>query len=279
MSGVVREIDFDSYCSPRVSTYDHFSAGLVASIVVFGFVVMSLLAVWLFGNQPQSRGVPPDPDRTIVVIEDKTGLEEERDEVVGGSESTELVSLLESVEKAVSNQRADDGSPGKGNSLPGGPDGRELGPDLPNSHSSRWNVSFEVDGVEQYKRQLDFFGIEIGVIESRKDDIWRIGNLSSAALVTHSSRDKERLSTWFAHSKPAIKRWDQQIARNSGVATAGRLFVQFYPVELVAKITLLEAEALQKLGRELKEVDTTNIRIIQSGNQFSVSISNFEFRN
>ena len=131
---------------------------------------------------------------------------------------------------------------------------------------------------DRYKRQLDFFGIEIGVIDSQKDDIWRIGKLSSGSVVTRSSRDKEQLSTWFAHSKPALRRWDQQIAKVSGVATLDRLFVQFYPADLVARIVTLEAEALQKQGRELSEVDTTNIRISPSGDEFSVSISDFAFR-
>ena len=96
--------------------------------------------------------------------------------------------------------------------------------------------------------------------------------------MTRSSRDKEQLSTWFTHSKPALRRWDQQIAKVSGVATLDRLFVQFYPADLVARIVTLEAEALQKQGRELSEVDTTNIRISQSGDEFSVSISDFAFR-
>lgn len=277
MSGVIREFNVDNRCSPRVSAYDHFNAGLIAAIVVCGFVVVSLLVVWLFGAQQESREVPLDFDDPVV-IEDPAGLEEDLDEVVGGSNSAELVSLLESVEESVSNQKADKGSPRIGGSLPGRPDVRLPDPIPSDSHSSRWKISFEVDGLKQYKRQLDFFGIEIGVIDSQKDDIWRIGKLSLGSVVTRSSRDKEQLSTWFTHSKPALRRWDQQIAKVSGVATLDRLFVQFYPADLVARIVTLEAEALQKQGRELSEVDTTNIRISQSGDEFSVSISDFAFR-
>jgi len=119
MSSVDRDPKVDSR-SPKVSDYDRFSAGLVASIVILGFLVLSLAMVWLFGNQ-QARGFTPTLRPFPIENPDESGLEIELDEVVGGSSSTELVSLLESVENSVSQKRADLGSPGKGDSLPGTP--------------------------------------------------------------------------------------------------------------------------------------------------------------
>lgn len=50
MGAVIRELEVDNRFSPKASSYDRFNAGLIASISICGFVVLSLLAVWLFGN-------------------------------------------------------------------------------------------------------------------------------------------------------------------------------------------------------------------------------------
>ncbi len=120
--------------------------------------------------------------------------------------------------------------------------------------------------------------IEIGVIASRKSDIWRVGSLSSKATVAPSSRAKEEDSVWFAHSKPALKRWDQKIAVDSGVVVDGMLFVQFYPERLTSQIAELEAARLKELGREVREVRETAVRIYSFDDGFSISVSGFEFR-
>jgi len=96
--------------------------------------------------------------------------------------------------------------------------------------------------------------------------------------VAQSSRSEEQSSVWFSHKRPLLRRWDRQIAANSGLLAEDRLFVQFYPTRLVAQIALLEAEKLAELGRTIEDVRKTNISISRSGDQFSVSISDFEFR-
>ena len=278
MSSVIRDSCVDNRCSAKATTYDHFSAGLIALIFVSGFIVLSLLLVWLFGNDQVARtGIPPFDPQPAIPVEHPAGLEQELDEVVGGSNSLELVSLLESIDNAVSQQAAQDGSLGIGDSLPGTPGVREPGPVQPVPRTSKWKISYEIENIQRYKRQLDFFGIEIGVVDKHEDDIWRIGTLSTRASVTHSTRAQEELSTWFAHSKPRLRRWDREISKESGIAVQDRLFVQFYPPELVARISMLEEEKLQSLGRKLEEVKRTNINISESGDHFSVSITDFEF--
>ena len=277
MSSVIRDSCVDDKWSPKASTYDRFSAGLVASIFVSGFVVLSLLMIWLFGNDQVARGIPPLEPRSAIPIV-PSGLEQELDEIVGGSNSPELVSLLESIENAVSHQAAQDGSPGKGDSLPGTPGIREPLPITALLNTARWKVSYEVENIDRYKRQLDFFGIEIGVVDKHETDIWRIGSLATRVTVTHSTRAQEELSTWFAHSKPTLRRWDRKISKESGIAVQDRLFIQFYPPELVATISKLEEEKLQSLGRKLDEVEQTNVAFSESGGHFLVSVTDFEFR-
>ena len=277
MGSVIRELDVDNRYSPEASSYDRFSAGLIASILLTGFVVLSLLTVWLFGNDHPVRhaAFPVYPGEKDV---DQGGGEQELDSLPGSSSSTELVSLVESVEEAVTQTQSQDGGPGGliGPGTPGIPNPIRIPQMVP--PAQRWKISYEVESIEQYKRQLDFFDIEIGVVASHKSDVWRVGSLSSDATVTYSNRTKEGSSVWFAHTKPALKRWDRRIANESGLLVEEMLFVQFYPAAVQSQIASLEVARLAELGRELDEVLETNIKISGSGDGFEISISGFEFR-
>ena len=281
MGAVVRELDVDNRFSPKASSYDRFNAGLIASISICGFVVLSLFAVWLFGNdQPQLGFVPPLENEWGEVEADQADgdSEQELDFVTSGANDIELVSLVESVEDSVSKILAQDGRSGIGEFVrgtPGVPDPIPVPEPVPPSR--RWKISYEVENIEQYKRQLDFFGIEIGVIASRENDIWRVGTLSSDATVTHSNRSSENDAIWFAHSKPALKRWDRKIVGDSGLVVQEMLFVQFYPASVQSRILKLEAVKLQELGRNLDEVTETKLKISSLGDGFKISVSGFEF--
>ena len=60
--------------------------------------------------------------------------------------------------------------------------------------ANRWKITFANENIQQYKQQLDQRGIEIGVVSSQTEDVWRIGKLTSGVKVVHSSRGKERES-------------------------------------------------------------------------------------
>ncbi len=174
---------------------------------------------------------------------------------------------------------AQDGRSGKGEfsrGTPGVPSPIPIPQSVPSSR--RWKISYEVDSIEQYKRQLDFFGIEIGVIASRDNDIWRVGMLSSDATVTHSNRADEHDSVWFAHSRPTLKRWDRKIAGDAGLNVQEMLFVQFYPASVQSRILKLEASKLKELGRNLDEVAESKLKISSLGDGFTISVSGFVFR-
>ena len=281
MSTVIRELDVDNRFSPKPSSYDRFNAGLIASILLCGFMVLSLFVVWLFGGaQPGLKTLPPIWPVVKYPDDDRgNGLEHDLDAESNGFEAVELNSLMESVQEAVSAIQAEDGSPGGGGygpGIPGIPDPIRIR--QPVEQQRKWQLSYEVDNLEQYKHQLDFFEIEIGVVASRENDIWRIADLSSDATVRLSSREAEQKSRWFAHAKPTFQRWDRAIARNSGVAVEGMLFIQFFPEDLQARINQLETAQLIELGRELEEVAVTKVRFFESAGSFSISVTGFEFR-
>jgi len=276
MTSMIRDFEVDEAFSPAPSRYDQFNAGLIASIIVFGFLFSCLAVVWYFGDDPQFRNA------SVLVypgeLDERDGNVEEQDfdEIVKGANSSDLQSILESVEDAVSQLKSGEGLDGKGIlSMPGI---RDPGPAPSQKPANRWKIAYEIENRLQYKKQLDQLGIEIGVLHSRDNDIWRIGALATDGRVSHSSRERERLSMMFAHSKPVLKQWDRGIATDAGLKTEGMLFVQFFPENLINQIAELEAAKLKELGKELGDVRTTNIAFQRAGEHFSISISGFVFR-
>ena len=201
-------------------------------------------------------------------------------------ETPQLVEALEAVSNAVSSIRANANvvngaaavqgtGTGFGNRQ-GGPSGSS--DNIPDYQ--RWKIVYEVDNIGTYKRQLDFFGIQIGVIASQKDveDVWIVSNVSSSVDVKKTDRKGQQGILYFAHEKPRMLKWDQQIAKGVGVSVDGNLMVQFYPPSTRTLITTVEAEYLASVGKELKDVLKTNIAVEESGGGFQFSVQGCIYR-
>jgi hypothetical protein len=282
MSSTIPQLEFDASNSPQASRYDRFNAGLIASIIVFGFLVLSLAMVWLFGGERSFQFAPPLEEPGEVLVDEKGNVDEpEFDEVVRGFNTSDLPSALESIENAVSSVKTGGGLNGKG--IYGVPGPRVPGPPIPtpiDSVGKRWKISMEVADFERYKTQLDNLGIEICVVHATEQGVWRLRNFSSGVEVTESDREAENAleSAYFAHATPRLKKWDREIAKVTGMDLDEKILLQRYPEKLIARILELEAKKLEELGRNLSEVDQTNVKLELTGEHFSISVSGFEFR-
>ena len=259
----------------RVSSYDRLNAILISVILLFGFLVSVLFMLWLTTVFDYSA-------KTAVVM--TTTIGEEGDEKPEGFEddildpgveeffeveTPQLANALEAVTDAVSSVRAnldkrsgDAAVMGKGGgygSREGGPGGNGKGiPDY-----KRWNINYESENISEYARQLDFFGIAIGVVATQKgnNDIWRVSNVSSGGQVVKTSRAQENKTLRFAHIKQRMKKWDQTLCKRSGVRLDNTALVQFYPEKTRQYIRQQEANYLAAAGRELKDVKKTMIKV------------------
>ncbi len=269
----------------KTSAYDRLSAWLTALILLVGFVVTALFLVWFTSVFKFERNIAP-PFEQSTIGDDGNDKPEgfEDDELDPGVEdfaeveTPQLAEALEAVSNAVSTIRAnsehvsgDAAVMGKGGgygSREGGPSGTGKGiPDY-----KRWKIVYEVDNKDTYKRQLDYFNIQIGVVEPVGEVISRISNVSKGVNVQRTTREQEAKSLRFSHAKLRMKKWDQEISRKAGVDTNGALMVQFYPQDTRLAIAKAEDEYLKGVGRELKEVLRTNIKVEDDGGGFKFTI-------
>lgn len=275
----------------KTSAYDRLSAWLTALILLVGFLVATLFLIWLTSVIKFDTNVAT-PFKASDVGDDGNDKPEgfEDDELDPGVEdfaeveTPQLAEALEAVSSAVSTIRAnsemvsgDAAVMGKGGgygSRDGGPSGS--GDGVP--EYKRWKIVYEVDNKDTYKLQLDHFGIQIGVVESVGERVYRIGNVSRGAQVVQSTREKEG-GLRFSHSKMRMKRWDEEISRKAGVPTEGNLMCQFYNDDTRNKIGKAEDDYLKEVGRELRDVRRTNIKVESDGSGgFVFKIVSCEYR-
>lgn len=274
-----------------VSSYDKLSAVLIASITIIGFMTTILFLIWLTTDVDYTA---PTQGAEIVDIGD-TGDEKpegfEDDVLEPGVEefpeieTPQLAQAIEAVTDAVSSVRAtsekisgDAAEMGKGGgfgSREGGPGGGG-GDGVP--EYKRWKINYEAPDIDTYKRQLSFFGIDVGVVRRTDDDVFRVKDPAGKAEVVKSSRAKEK-SLYFAHIKPRMMRWDQTIAAGSGVNTDNANLIQFYPEKARARIRQQEAKFLDKDQRQLSDIRQTVIKLVAVSGGFDFVVEDVIYIN
>jgi hypothetical protein len=126
----------------------------------------------------------------------------------------------------------------------------------------RWFVRFgDQQSLDEYARQLDFFGIEFGAIVGR--DLIYVSNLSAAKPVLRtvsSGTDEGRLyMTWQGGGR---KQADLQLFKKAGVDVGAGSIFHFYPKGVENVLARLEVEYRKRRAEEIRRtyfsVDSAN---------------------
>ncbi|HUY87930.1 MAG TPA: hypothetical protein VMV10_04265 [Pirellulales bacterium] len=246
------------------SAYERVASMLLALLILIGVAVFILVIAWLGSGAlfPLTRSVPV----TLAQVEGgaESGFAGESmqldsptpQDVARESELVEpefqhsLTAVLAAValrkadldapadteqdapEKGGSRQRGEGTTPGKGDGA-----GR---PGIP--PQLRWQIHFDAGGtLESYAKQLDFFHVELGVIDGKRLMFAR--NLAQPKPDTYTSpggRSEQRLYFSWRHGKLAEA--DRELAQRAGIATAGKIVLQFYSRETEQELLRLEQE-------------------------------------
>jgi len=265
----------------KVSPYERVASMLLALLVLIGASVLTMLILWLTSQIFASQAAVP------VVLEDigtgdtglsgGTQLDAPMAEELGQETDLEQPALeqtLAAVADAVASQVAllDDpalteemvsgrgGSTGDGRGVgfgsgPGGT-GRNRG----------WKVRFPPGNtIETYAQQLDYFGIEMGVLVP--DD--RVGaKVVYAAHFTKQVPDKhERPTTeekrcYLTWTTGELQQADAELLERAGISARGTLILKFLPNELVKELIRLEQA---RAGDEAENVRTTTFGVRPKG--------------
>jgi len=255
-----------------VSRYDQVSGLLLAVLIVFGVITGLMFLVWLssridwktpapavqvlqdVGGGGRGDSVAPGEQQDFEepIVED---LPNEQPPVEGSLESIAAI-VTETPELTLEDLS---GGQGRGDGSGMG-DGRGVGPGGPGTSDGvpaweRWEVQMAATDLETYARQLDFFGVELGVAGGGDPNVTYISKFSAPkpTVRTGDPRNEKRLR--FLHRSGQLREADRILAKKAGVDPQGKVVFQFYTPETYQALLALENA---KMGsRRIAEVRKT----------------------
>jgi hypothetical protein len=137
------------------------------------------------------------------------------------------------------------------------------------SRENRWSVIFpEGQRPEEYARQLDALGVELGVVAS-KDQLTYVSNFSSPTPTkrTGASRAENRL--YFIWEGKLRKASDLALLRKAGIEVGDGTVFQFYPPGVEDQLADLER---RYRGRSPSEIRVTRFGVTPRGDTYGFKV-------
>jgi hypothetical protein len=244
----------------KVSAYDRVASLVIALVILLGATAACLLLIWLtnqiFASQ---KSVPVVFENIGGGVEDGVAGESmeldspDPTEVAQESELTEpqLQETLPVIEEVIASQLAELADPaltedlesGGGGSMHG--DGRQPGlgsgageAGIP--RAQRWQVYFsEGSTLDEYAAQLDFFGIELGVVRPGSP-VEYATNLSKPKPDRRQGPRNAEQRLLFIWREGGLVDADRELLGRAGINTAGGDIVQFFPADVENQLAALE---------------------------------------
>jgi hypothetical protein len=265
-----------------VNAYDRGASLLIALLVMVGVVVFALIIIW-YANHLNRRTVPPfllpvnpasTPDAAMGLKEDiePPGIEDAPELTEPQLQDTlTALSELSSKSALLSDQAIDsDTDVGRGS---GFGDARQAGTggDGPPVNEPQRQIRFEPADRNEYARFLDFWKVELAVLDQRNN---RVYYASGFTLPTPNTRTADpakepesRVS--FLSNGTAFETLDRNLVTKAGIAGRGEIIIQFWPNESAGFLLGLEDQEMRKAGKtSLGQVQQTIFRVVRQGDQF-----------
>jgi hypothetical protein len=281
----------------KVSPYERVSSLLIALLVLVGVGVFCLLMAWLssrvlirqtaipvmleetggggvetgFGTEGTEIDAPQVSDVAQVggVTENKfaetvTELANVVTETSASGDQPELLDLEEAAKGGSSRGTGKHAARGRGGGSGGG-EGSGIG----KSRQDRWEIEFrDTDSLEAYSRQLDFFGIELGVMDNSIQVVY-VKNLSKPRPDVRTGRRDEESRMYMTWRRGPLQQADRELVKRAGVSPVGRVVLQFFSAELENQLAWLEK---QYKGRKAQDIRRTRfgVKVVGKGFEFFV---------
>ena len=213
----------------------------------------------------------PRPDASPVEVEADTIELEKTLEVLMTDVATEAVPMIPDQPGEAAESTGPAGS-SDGNG--GRPLGEGGGGDGGVPRALRWLISFP-DGatLDEYGKQLDYFGIELGKIgpDGKLTFASGLGNSVPAIKTVDSGDGEERL--YFQWKGGPRQAFDRQLFQRGGVGPEGTI-LHFYPEKTESFLAQLEAQSAK---RPVKEIRRTFFEVRKVGNAYEFKVDRHLF--
>lgn len=277
----------------RVTPYDRVSSFMMAVVVGLALSVFCILTYWWANRPPPPMDLVPlemlevsggyedgNPEDTWELespdpeTPEASLIEEQTEEVSVEEVLDNVVELSDQATQQFEQVRADaaknQGKQGSASGSGGRPLG--MGPGMGGvPREQRWFIRFaEGRSIDEYAKQLDFFGIELGVLQPTGELVY-VSGFSGAPKkrVAQSGKEEQRLyMTWQSGER---QKSDAQLLRKAGVEVTGRSVVfHFYPKQTEQLLAKLEFDYRKKQPQEIRR---TYFLVQQKGNGYVFEVT------
>jgi len=273
----------------RVSPYERAASLMLALLVLVGLAVTCLFLIWLSNqipDRPQSVPVTIVPTGGYEQGEGTEGMQLDspnpqeiaQESELEEPEFRESVAAIESLIAALPvdldtpnleddpDMQGGGQSEGTGDRLAKG-EGGGYGGGV--NVAQRWVIRFpEGSTLDEYARQLDSFGIELGVLGG-SNQVTLAKNLAKPRPDTYEKQRDQEDRLHMSWSQGSLQDADRQLLTRAGVNVDGRIILQFFPHELEVRMLGME---LSYMNRKVHDIRRTffGVRAQGGGYEFFV---------
>ena len=245
--------DFDLY-ELQVSPYERVASMLLSLLTLVGLTVAILFILWLtsqiFANQaavpvvmedigtgegPLGGGMEMDAPMMEELgqqMEDEPAVEEMLAAVADAVATQQALLEDPALTEAIMGGRGGSTGDGRVPGVGGGPGG--------SGRARHWEVRFfEGNTLNTYARQLDYFGIELGVLMPDNKVIYAT-NLSKDRPTTRTGPADQERRYYLTWRTGELQQADRALLQKANVEAQGRLILKFLPQELEGRLAGME---------------------------------------
>ena len=277
----------------RLTPYERLSIGLTSVLLLLGAVTLLLFILWFSRSafvdrhpaQVSFAGVAlPGPqvataaggELPIPSDDELPGIENRPPETTPESIAEIVQSQIVKL-SALSSDDAMDGSIGRPKGQLRDRAGQDsFSPTI--DPGSRWEIRFSATTLEEYKRQLDHFGIELGIAGGGISTVDYVKDFTAEVPTTRLRQDpKQEKRVRFLYRIGPLKEADRQLARAAGIDVEGRIVFQFHNAEMYNALLKLEIEKL-KSGVRVEDVVRTIFAVRRTAGGYEFYVVRQDYR-
>ncbi len=269
----------------RESAYDRVSSLVIALLVLFTLVVAILFVLWLTSTLfPTKTAVPvmTEPIGEGGGLGDHMELDPNVTEpgIETEFEQPELETTLETITDALAvksvvmlDQQRDQEETGIG-----GPKGKGSAPGQGRGRPGKprhWEVQFlEGSTLDMYASQLDYFGIELGVLMPN-NRVQYASNLSRPTPDVRTGPADEDNRYYLTWVQGELEEADRRLLEKAGIEHEGKIILKFLEPELEAQLAQLEKA---HAGSKADKVRATFFAIHREDTGYEFQVANQLYR-
>jgi hypothetical protein len=280
----------------RVSSYDKVSSWLVSLLIIMFVTVGALFIIFItrkfilrdfavpvmpiasggggttgMGGTAGDPDAPPDEETAF----DEPQIQDTLEAVASAVTAQTALLADEQLDVAArTTKHGDSRNPGLGGGRGGGIGGgigSGFGPGRGGDEPRR-EIRFEPASLQEYAQWLDFFKIELAVLNGEENKVYYASRLSQAKPVVRVGDPGQEGRLCMIPTDSQFAALNRQLAVKAGIGSKGQIVIQFYPNESAADLIGKEQKLATSRGRTPNTIHGTVFRVTRIGDRFEFSV-------